>query len=85
VTPAPPLNGIRVICTQAMGPIPHATMLLGDLGADVIRIDRATTDPELTGLRAADDPRTRGHRTIGARRSSQVMPRAASPRNLHRG
>jgi alpha-methylacyl-CoA racemase len=65
VTETQPLNSIRVICTQAMGPIPHATMLLGDLGADVIRIDRATTNPELTGLRAADDPRTRGHRAIG--------------------
>jgi alpha-methylacyl-CoA racemase len=40
-------------------------MLLSDLGADVIRIDRASGPPDLTGLRLEDDPRTRGHRGIG--------------------
>ncbi|MEZ2391916.1 CaiB/BaiF CoA transferase family protein [bacterium RCC_150] len=35
-----PLSGIRVVELAALGPGPFATMLLGELGADVIRIDR---------------------------------------------
>lgn len=35
-----PLNGIRVVELAALGPGPFATMLLGELGADVIRVDR---------------------------------------------
>ncbi len=60
-----PLDGVRVVCLAALGPVPLATMLLGDLGADVIRVDRANDGEELTGLRPEDDPRTRGHRAIG--------------------
>ncbi|ROO87480.1 alpha-methylacyl-CoA racemase [Actinocorallia herbida] len=64
---APPqaLSGITVVCLSAMGPAPFACMLLGDLGARVIRIDRPNGGEPLTGLRAEDDPRTRGHRSIG--------------------
>jgi len=36
-----PLNGIRVIELAGIGPGPFAAMMLGDLGADVIRVDRA--------------------------------------------
>ncbi|MET0821332.1 MAG: CaiB/BaiF CoA-transferase family protein [Aeromicrobium sp.] len=35
-----PLHGIRVIEIAGMGAGPYAGMLLGDLGADVIRVDR---------------------------------------------
>ncbi len=35
-----PLHGLRVIELAGIGPGPFAAMLLGDLGADVIRIDR---------------------------------------------
>ncbi len=35
-----PLHGIRVIELAGIGPAPFAAMLLGDLGADVIRVDR---------------------------------------------
>lgn len=35
-----PLRGIRVVELVSMGPAPYAAMLLSDLGADVIRIDR---------------------------------------------
>ena len=37
---AGPLNGLRVVELAGIGPGPHAAMILGDLGADVVRIDR---------------------------------------------
>lgn len=37
-----PLSGIRVIEIAGIGPGPFAAMLLGDLGADVIRVDRVS-------------------------------------------
>ncbi|MFE2995726.1 CaiB/BaiF CoA transferase family protein [Nocardia sp. NPDC059246] len=36
-----PLAGLQVVELAGIGPAPFAAMLLGDLGADVIRIDRA--------------------------------------------
>lgn len=66
---APPrrraLDGVRVVWISAPGPIPLAAMILSDLGADLIRIDRLDAAPEVSGLRSADDPRTRGQRTVG--------------------
>ena len=35
-----PLKGIKVVEIAGIGPGPHACMILADLGADVIRIDR---------------------------------------------
>ncbi|MBR1142784.1 CaiB/BaiF CoA-transferase family protein [Bradyrhizobium sp. AUGA SZCCT0431] len=35
-----PLNGFRVVEMGGIGPAPFASALLGDLGADVLRIDR---------------------------------------------
>jgi alpha-methylacyl-CoA racemase len=37
---AGPLHGLRVIELASIGPGPHASMILGDLGADVVRIER---------------------------------------------
>ena len=40
-----PLTGIRVLEFESIGPAPFAGMLLADMGADVLVIDRpATTD-----------------------------------------
>lgn len=36
-----PLEGLRVVELAAIGPVPYAGMLLTDLGAEVLRIDRA--------------------------------------------
>ena len=48
-----PLSGIRVVEFAGIGPGPFCGMLLSDLGADVIRIDRPGTPPtpptQLTG------------------------------------
>ncbi|WP_254666521.1 CaiB/BaiF CoA-transferase family protein [Humibacillus sp. DSM 29435] len=41
-----PLRGVRVVELAGLGPGPFAAMLLADLGADVVRIDR----PGTTGL-----------------------------------
>ena len=35
-----PLTGLRVVELAGIGPVPHAAMLLGDLGADVVRVER---------------------------------------------
>src|SRR6476620_3477733 len=35
-----PLRGVRVVEIAGIGPGPHACMILADLGADVIRVDR---------------------------------------------
>lgn len=40
-----PLTGIRVVELAGIGPGPFAAMLLADLGADVIRIDRPGPSP----------------------------------------
>jgi alpha-methylacyl-CoA racemase len=40
---AGPLQGLRVIELAGIGPGPHAAMILGDLGADVVRIERPTS------------------------------------------
>src|SRR5215213_9957924 len=35
-----PLRGVKVVEIAGIGPGPHACMILADLGADVIRVDR---------------------------------------------
>ncbi|MUN36405.1 CaiB/BaiF CoA transferase family protein [Actinomadura litoris] len=37
-----PLSGVRVVELAGIGPAPFAAMLLADLGADVVRIDRVS-------------------------------------------
>lgn len=39
-SPAGPLAGLRVVEFASIGPGPYSAMLLSDLGADVVRIDR---------------------------------------------
>jgi alpha-methylacyl-CoA racemase len=45
-----PLRGVKVVELAGIGPGPHACMILADLGADVIRVDRPGGQP-LTGGR----------------------------------
>ncbi|MEU4440202.1 CaiB/BaiF CoA transferase family protein [Micromonospora chalcea] len=42
---AGPLTGVRVVELAGLGPAPYGVMLLADLGADVVRVDRAPSDP----------------------------------------
>ena len=60
-----PLAGVRIIEMAGVGPAPFAGMLLADMGADVVRIDRKTT----AGGDAIDDLKSgglldRGRRSI---------------------
>jgi len=44
-----PLRGVRVLELAGLGPAPHACMLLADLGASVLRIDRPGGGPGIGG------------------------------------
>ncbi len=60
-----PLSGVRMVEFAGIGPGPFCAMMLADLGADIIRIDRAdkvtAIDPEALSL----DVLNRGRRSIG--------------------
>jgi alpha-methylacyl-CoA racemase len=57
-----PLAGLRVVELAGIGPTPFAAMLLADLGADVVRIDRAGAGPTF-GVAEAD-LLNRGRRSV---------------------
>ena len=42
---AGPLQGLRVVELAGIGPGPHAAKILGDLGADVVRVERPKEGP----------------------------------------
>ncbi len=46
--PSGPLRGLRVVELAGIGPGPFAGMMLGDLGADVLRIERGAVDAKDT-------------------------------------
>ena len=58
-----PLSGVRVIELAGIGPGPFAAMLLADLGAEVIRVDRAAAVGPGGGF-ASTDFTNRGKRSI---------------------
>jgi alpha-methylacyl-CoA racemase len=59
-----PLAGIRVVEMEGIGPAPFCAMMLSDMGADVLRVDRT----EAADLGLAGDPRAnllaRGRRSV---------------------
>ena len=81
-----PLGGLRVIEIAAIGPVPFAAMMLADLGAEVVRIDRR--DPADLGLPGDIAPKfqilNRGRRSIaidlksvaGRKVLEQLIPKA---------
>src|SRR5258707_8705772 len=58
-----PLGGVGVVEIASLAPAPFGCMILSDLGADVLRVER----PEscLPGRPAPVDPLSRGRRSIG--------------------
>ena len=73
-----PLHGIRVIELAGIGPAPFAAMLLADMGAEVIRIDR----PEPIDLGLPDRPARRYVVLERGRRSLAVDLKTAAGRDL---
>jgi alpha-methylacyl-CoA racemase len=60
-----PLGGVRVLEIGALGPSAYAAMLLADLGADVIRVDRAAAPADGNeDMDPAADLLNRGKRSI---------------------
>jgi alpha-methylacyl-CoA racemase len=57
-----PLSGFRVVELAGIGPAPFAAMVLADLGADVVRIDRANAAAPPFGV---NDVLYRGRRSVG--------------------
>ena len=60
-----PLDGIRIIELQGIGPGPFCGMMLSDMGADVVRVDRAANvrggDPDAPPV----DVLARGRQSVG--------------------
>jgi alpha-methylacyl-CoA racemase len=64
-----PLTGLRAVALAGMGPTPFASMLLADMGADVVRVARppgrrARTPSQTAGLRPEHDLANRGVRSV---------------------
>lgn len=56
-----PLAGLKIIEITGLGAAPYCGMMLADMGAEVIRVDRVSVSEDLTGVR---DPLVRGRRSI---------------------
>ena len=63
---AGPLAGVRVLELPSIGPAPFAAMLLADLGADVVRVDRPGGQ-QLQVVRARAGPAGSRQALVGAR------------------
>jgi alpha-methylacyl-CoA racemase len=59
-----PLEGIRIIEIAGIGPGPYAAMMFADLGAEVIRVDRAQNVPVAFPAEPSPDLLNRGRRSI---------------------
>jgi len=59
-----PLLGLKVVELAGIGPAPFCAMLLADMGADVIRIDRTSAVPAEFPEHPNSDPLNRGRRSL---------------------
>lgn len=60
-----PLQGIRIVEVAGIGPGPFAAMMLADMGAEVLRVDRAATVRHPIPDRPNPDVLNRGRRSVG--------------------
>ena len=60
---AGPLQGLKVIEMAGLGPAPFCAMMLADMGADVVRIERPTA-PNVTGAAGRFDVLARSRRVL---------------------
>jgi alpha-methylacyl-CoA racemase len=65
-----PLDGVRVIEIASLAPAPFGCMILSDLGADVLRVERPAAC--VPGAPAPADPLARGRRSIGLNLKDQA-------------
>ncbi len=65
-----PLNGVKIVELKGIGPAPYATMLLADLGAEVVSIERSRK-PSGISLPAKMDINCRGKRSIALNLKTQ--------------
>lgn len=59
-----PLAGLRVIEMAAIGPVPHCGLVLAEMGADVVRLDRADVAELGVAVPTEFDALARGKRSV---------------------
>src|SRR5256885_16124664 len=74
-----PLQGVKIVELAGIGPGPFAGMLLSDMGADIVRIDRAQQVNPASFDKPNLEPLYRGRRSI---RSEEHTSELQSPCNL---
>ena len=72
---AGPLTGLKVVELAGVGPAPHAAMILSDLGADVLRIERPSGGLDV--LDGQPDALLRGRRFVTVDLKSEQGRRTA--------
>jgi len=60
-----PLAGVKVVELAGIGPGPFCAMMLADMGADVVRVERASNVPADMPEGSPPDVASRGKRSIG--------------------
>jgi hypothetical protein len=70
-----PLNGFRVVEMGGIGPAPFAGALLGDLGADVLRVDRIARPGAKPDLPPRFDFYNRNKRSVASTSSNRRRSR----------
>lgn len=72
-----PLEGVKVVEIASIGPGPWCAMMLSDMGAEVIRVDRADhVRGYADGQRPNDFVNRRGRRSIGVDLKTRRAPRS---------
>ena len=73
-----PLSGIKIIEFAGLGPGPFCGMILADLGAEVIRVDRASA----AGTGSRQEPANRGKKSIAVNVTIQSMDKTLSEKDI---
>ena len=63
-----PLSGVKIVELAGIGPGPFAGMLLSDMGADIVSIDRAQQVSPAVFDKPNLEPLYRGRRSVGSSR-----------------
>jgi alpha-methylacyl-CoA racemase len=59
-----PLHGVRIVELAAIGPVPYGVMLLADLGAEVVRVDRVAAATGVPGAEVSMLGLSRNRRSV---------------------